>query len=294
MKYPEKKAPPTKKPYREHKIHWTIPPKSNPEFVSEDPSWKKLKQRNQDNENSGKTANAHRDSPKHTPANKKYTISLFIIQKSEDEKNGEMEDFWWFASRYRYSDHARQLSNFVGWARMPPQKMGQEQTCVWKTDFWDRSLCFRFFVDVVVVFLKDFDQTILTGPPHRTFFWFVFILSRRGWFIAHFGRASLLLAVFSGCHSGPRVFCDYLGSCGAEFARIIWGFCGPKGWESLALLQRSFRPFGPKLANRVRKWVPGPSRPRGPKTPKRNRKKIKIVFPLCCVCGHTFCSNPSR
>ena len=44
-------------------------------------------------------------------------------------------------------------------------------------------------------------------------------------------------------------------------------------WESLALLQGSFGPFGPKVANRVRKWVPGPSRPRGPKSPKRSRKK---------------------
>ena len=29
--------------------------------------------------------------------------------------------------------------------------------------------------------------------------------------------------------------------------------------ESLALLQGSFGPFGPKVANTVRKWVPGPS-----------------------------------
>ena len=49
-------------------------------------------------------------------------------------------------------------------------------------------------------------------------------------------------------------------------------------WESLALLQGSFGPFGPKVANRVRKWVPGPSRPRGPKSPKRSRKRVKIDY----------------
>ena len=60
-------------------------------------------------------------------------------------------------------------------------------------------------------------------------------------------------------------------------------------WESLALLQGSFGPFGPKVANRVRKWVPGPSRPGGPKSAKRSRKRVKIdcfstiltLFRLC-------------
>ena len=49
-------------------------------------------------------------------------------------------------------------------------------------------------------------------------------------------------------------------------------------WESLALLQGSFGPFGPKVANRVRKWVPRPSRPRGPKSAKRSRKRVKIDY----------------
>ena len=35
--------------------------------------------------------------------------------------------------------------------------------------------------------------------------------------------------------------------------------------------------FGPKVASRVRKWVPGPFRPRGPKSPKQSRKRVKIV-----------------
>ena len=50
-------------------------------------------------------------------------------------------------------------------------------------------------------------------------------------------------------------------------------------WASnFCLLQGSFGPFGPKVANRVRKWVPGPSRPRGPKSPKRSRKRVKIDY----------------
>ena len=51
-----------------------------------------------------------------------------------------------------------------------------------------------------------------------------------------------------------------------------------KRWDPLALLQGSFGPFGPKVANRVRKWVPGPSRPRGPKSAKRSRKRVKIDY----------------
>ena len=43
-------------------------------------------------------------------------------------------------------------------------------------------------------------------------------------------------------------------------------------------LQGSFGPFGPKVANRVRKWVPGPSQPRGPKSPKQSRKRVKIDY----------------
>ena len=63
---------------------------------------------------------------------------------------------------------------------------------------------------------------------------------------------------------------------GVRLRRI--GEFGGEGWESLALLQGSFGPFGPKVANRVRKWVPGPSRPRGPKSPKRSRKRVKIDY----------------
>ena len=47
--------------------------------------------------------------------------------------------------------------------------------------------------------------------------------------------------------------------------------------ENFCPLQGSFGPFGPKVANRVRKWVPGPFRPRGPKSAKRSRKRVKIV-----------------
>ena len=64
---------------------------------------------------------------------------------------------------------------------------------------------------------------------------------------------------------------------------------GSPNWESLALLQGSFGPFGPKVANRVRKWVPGPSRPQGSKSPQRSRERVKInkfktiltLFRLC-------------
>ena len=47
--------------------------------------------------------------------------------------------------------------------------------------------------------------------------------------------------------------------------------------ENFCPLQGSFAPFGPEVANRVRKWVPGSFRPRGPKCPKRSRKRVKIV-----------------
>ena len=47
--------------------------------------------------------------------------------------------------------------------------------------------------------------------------------------------------------------------------------------ENFCPLQGSFGPFGPKVANRVRKWVPGPFQPRGPKSPKQSRKRVKIV-----------------
>ena len=46
--------------------------------------------------------------------------------------------------------------------------------------------------------------------------------------------------------------------------------------ENFRLLQGSFGPFGPKVANRVGKWVPGPCQPQGPKSPKRSRKRVKI------------------
>ena len=46
--------------------------------------------------------------------------------------------------------------------------------------------------------------------------------------------------------------------------------------DSLALLQGSFGPFGTKVGKRVRKWVPGASRPQGPKSRKRSRKGVKI------------------
>ena len=71
--------------------------------------------------------------------------------------------------------------------------------------------------------------------------------------------------------------CALHGLCALDpllFSRICQ--FGPLSWESLALL--SFGPFGPKVANRVRKWVPGPSRPRGPKSAKRSRKRVKIDY----------------
>ena len=43
-------------------------------------------------------------------------------------------------------------------------------------------------------------------------------------------------------------------------------------WDSLAPLQGSFGPFGPKVGKRVRKWVPGASAP-GPKKSKTESKK---------------------
>ena len=61
-----------------------------------------------------------------------------------------------------------------------------------------------------------------------------------------------------------------------KFLRLFQKLFGPQGWESLALLQGSFGPFGPKVANRVRKWVPRPSRRWGPKSPQRSRKRVKI------------------
>ena len=45
--------------------------------------------------------------------------------------------------------------------------------------------------------------------------------------------------------------------------------------DSLALLQGSFGPSGPKVGKRVGKLVPGASRPRGPKSRKRSRKRDK-------------------
>ena len=60
--------------------------------------------------------------------------------------------------------------------------------------------------------------------------------------------------------------------------KLVVSLDGRKRWESLALLQGSFGPFGPKVANRVRKWVPGPSRPRGPKSAKWSRKRVKIDY----------------
>ena len=78
---------------------------------------------------------------------------------------------------------------------------------------------------------------------------------------------SLSLEVMSGSNQGDELCTEHL------WVSSIWRTV----WESLALLQGSFGPFGPKVANRVRKWVPGPSRPRGPKSPKRSRKRVKIV-----------------
>ena len=49
----------------------------------------------------------------------------------------------------------------------------------------------------------------------------------------------------------------------------------PRKCQIDPILPPHFGPFGPKVANRVRKWVPGPSRPRGPKSPKQSRKRVK-------------------
>ena len=49
-------------------------------------------------------------------------------------------------------------------------------------------------------------------------------------------------------------------------------------WESLALLQGSFGPFGPKVANRVRKWVPGPFRPGAQKVQNGVEKESKSTL----------------
>ena len=46
--------------------------------------------------------------------------------------------------------------------------------------------------------------------------------------------------------------------------------------ENFCPLQGSFGPFRPKVGKRVQKWVPGASRPRGPKSRKRSRKRVKI------------------
>ena len=50
----------------------------------------------------------------------------------------------------------------------------------------------------------------------------------------------------------------------------------PHAWDSLALLQGSFGPFGPKVAKRVRNEFQGLVGPRGPKSPKLSRKRVKI------------------
>ena len=76
--------------------------------------------------------------------------------------------------------------------------------------------------------------------------------------------------------SGPES-CDYLCcKCTPQKASLHRFANGKNNGESLALLQGSFGPFGPKVANRVRKRVPRTSRPRGPKSPKRSRKRVKI------------------
>ena len=49
---------------------------------------------------------------------------------------------------------------------------------------------------------------------------------------------------------------------------------GRKCWDSLALLQRSFGPSGPKVGKRVGNEFPGP---RSPKSRKRSRKRVKVV-----------------
>ena len=47
--------------------------------------------------------------------------------------------------------------------------------------------------------------------------------------------------------------------------------------ENFCPLQRSFGPFGLEVAKRVRNELPGPLSVGGPKSPKRSRKRVKIV-----------------
>ena len=60
-------------------------------------------------------------------------------------------------------------------------------------------------------------------PPHSLVLFVPFFFSRRGWFIARFGRASRFLAFSSGCHSGPCVFGILLELMGLELARPFRG-----------------------------------------------------------------------
>ena len=85
--------------------------------------------------------------------------------------------------------------------------------------FWDFSLYFRFFVDVVFacVFSRDKAQ-VVTGHPHTHLFSSVLVLlflSRRAGLSPFFGRASCFLAFSRGAILGPASFWDSPGTYGA-------------------------------------------------------------------------------
>ena len=65
----------------------------------------------------------------------------------------------------------------------------------------------------------------------------------------------------------------FLRSSDAERLRL-----GLPLWDSLALLQGSFGPFGSKVAKKVRNEFPGPLSPGGPKSWKQSRKRLKIDY----------------
>ena len=49
-------------------------------------------------------------------------------------------------------------------------------------------------------------------------------------------------------------------------------------WDSLALLQGSFGPFGPKESEMSSQTGPDPLSRGGPKSPKRSRRRVKIDY----------------